>query len=541
MEGELKCPVCSKYYVKPVLLSCSHNLCSGCAHSLQDLADKFLPQNDENNSDHGDYPDVDKLSIVSETDSGVVCNSRPSSYISTPSIHNLFLSSTHLANGCVYGIKCPVCKKVTYLGETGFQSLPRNRVLDIIVEKFSDSSDKIENVILKCELCDTDKPRDATVVCEQCEVHYCESCRERCHPSRGPLAKHNLIDPEKGRTLLRAKLKNKDQKCYEHTEEVLSLYCLTCKIPICIMCQQDGPHINHDSQAIGAMCKTHKTELSQTLQSLSEKAKTETEFIQKLKAMTERIPPNCVDFEALVVAQCDSLIDAIQQRKQELLDFVSAERDMKVKILKDQAHACTSHLQKTTSLLYFCIEVLKESDPASFLQISSSLLNRVSLVDQHFFKEIGLIPRVSPEFELTLDNSSVLHAIQTMNFFQMKAPGQPAILPEECSAENNSVTIAWQPYPGSVVDAYTLELDDGNGGDFRVVYIGPEMMCTVDGLHFNSIYNARVKCQNHAGESDYSDLVSLQTAEAGLYSQCMLENHLLSDTRRLLEHLRGVV
>jgi tripartite motif-containing protein 9/67 len=48
------------------------------------------------------------------------------------------------------------------------------------------------------------------------------------------------------------------------------------------------------------------------------------------------------------------------------------------------------------------------------------------------------------------------------------APGQPTILPEDCSAENNSVTIAWQPYPGSVVDAYTLELDDGNGGDFRV-------------------------------------------------------------------------
>lgn len=51
------------------------------------------------------------------------------------------------------------------------------------------------------------------------------------------------------------------------------------------------------------------------------------------------------------------------------------------------------------------------------------------------------------------------------------APGQPFIIPEECSAENNSVTIAWQPYPSSVVEAYTLELDDGNGGDFRVSFI----------------------------------------------------------------------
>ena len=53
---------------------------------------------------------------------------------------------------------------------------------------------------------------------------------------------------------------------------------------------------------------------------------------------------------------------------------------------------------------------------------------------------------------------------------------------------------------------------------FQVVYIGPEMMCTVDGLHFNSIYNARVKSQNHAGESEYSDLVSLQTAEGNFKS-----------------------
>ena len=54
------------------------------------------------------------------------------------------------------------------------------------------------------------------------------------------------------------------------------------------------------------------------------------------------------------------------------------------------------------------------------LQISNSLLSRVATVDQNFYKEMDLIPRVSPEFELTLDTSPVIHSIQTMNFFQMK-------------------------------------------------------------------------------------------------------------------------
>lgn len=78
---------------------------------------------------------------------------------------------------------------------------------------------------------------------------------------------------------------------------------------------------------------------------------------------------NCSDFEATVVAQCDALIDAIKKRKQELLVHVGEERDLKIGMLKEQASQCTALLQRTTSLLHFSIEVLKESDPASFLQV----------------------------------------------------------------------------------------------------------------------------------------------------------------------------
>lgn len=47
-------------------------------------------------------------------------------------------------------------------------------------------------------------------------------------------------------------------------------------------------------------------------------------------------------------------------------------------------------------------------------------------------------------------------------------PLAPIIIPEDCSAENNSVTVAWQPPSHSFVQGYVLELDDGSGGEFRV-------------------------------------------------------------------------
>lgn len=53
------------------------------------------------------------------------------------------------------------------------------------------------------------------------------------------------------------------------------------------------------------------------------------------------------------------------------------------------------------------------------------------------------------------------------------APGAPRIVAEECSAENNSITVAWQPSLTSFVEGFILELDDGAGsagnpGRFRV-------------------------------------------------------------------------
>ncbi|XP_036992664.2 tripartite motif-containing protein 67 isoform X2 [Artibeus jamaicensis] len=611
MEEELKCPVCGSLFREPIILPCSHNVCLPCARTIAVQTpdgEQHLPQPLLHSRgpglpagaaaaapplDHdaaagpacsggggsaasglgggaaggGDH--ADKLSLYSETDSGYGSYTpslkSPNGVRVLPMVPAPPGSSAAAARGAACSslssssssITCPQCHRSASLDHRGLRGFQRNRLLEAIVHRYQQGRGAVQGApaapaVAICQLCDRTPPEPAATLCEQCDVLYCAACQLKCHPSRGPFAKHRLVQPPPppppapaeaasaspgaaqgapsggggckspggaGAGAAGGGAARKSPTCPEHDLEHYSMYCVSCRAPVCYLCLEDGRHGQHEAKPLGAVWKQHKAQLSQALNGVSDKAKEAKEFLVQLKNILQQIQENGLDYEACLVAQCDALVDALTRQKAKLLTKVTKEREHKLKMVWDQINHCTLKLRQSTGLMEYCLEVIKENDPAGFLQISDALIKRVQVSQEQWVKG-ALEPKVSAEFDLTLDSEPLLQAIHQLDFIQMKLPPVPLLQLEKCCTRNNSVTLAWRtpPFTHSPVDGYILELDDGDGGQFREVYVGKETLCTIDGLHFNSTYNARVKAFNSSGVGPYSKTVVLQTSDVAWFT-----------------------
>ena len=258
MDVELACPLCGWLYHVPVLLPCAHTLCLSCAATLQEPLAK-------SSEDDGSV-EVDKVSVLSDTDSGVSCNSRPTSIvISSPTSEHPTggnssdgYSSSSSQNSVTYSILCPQCSVVNKLEDGGAHTLPKYKLMETLVDKYKEK----HNITEKCQLCtnstsDNSLRNDATVFCDQCAVFYCNKCQQTCHPKRGPLAAHIMLSVNEGKNLLKERRRNKDIKCCAHPTETLSMYCVQCKATICVACLTGG-HRGHEVHALPAVTQSRK-------------------------------------------------------------------------------------------------------------------------------------------------------------------------------------------------------------------------------------------------------------------------------------------
>jgi tripartite motif-containing protein 9/67 len=111
----------------------------------------------------------------------------------------------------------------------------------------------------------------------------------------------------------------------------------------------------------------------------------------------------------------------LHARKSRLIEAARQTREARVRLLRDQVSRCAGHLQTTTGLLTFCIEALKETDSAAFLQIGGMLSMRAATAAGSWGAAEGVQEMARlPLLDLTLDDKPVRRAVDQLTFVQMK-------------------------------------------------------------------------------------------------------------------------
>lgn len=82
------------------------------------------------------------------------------------------------------------------------------------------------------------------------------------------------------------------------------------------------------------------------------------------------------------MAQCDSLIRFIEEKKLELLKTVTTEINKKIKNLTNQIKDCEGKACRAKGLIEYTMVVLKELDPSSFLLVRTLQCKTAILVAQ---------------------------------------------------------------------------------------------------------------------------------------------------------------
>ena len=120
------------------------------------------------------------------------------------------------------------------------------------------------------------------------------------------------------------------------------------------------------------------------------------------------------------MGEIDEMIRLLEQKKKELVDFIDMEKTSKVKSVKEQVSFLSTRIQKTTGLLQFCVETLKEQDACSFLQISEHMIHRMADVDNKFPQDADLQPKVELDFDFLLNSDGLYKEIKKLNYTQLK-------------------------------------------------------------------------------------------------------------------------
>eukprot|EP00475_Leptophrys_vorax_P009630 TRINITY_DN16375_c0_g1_i1.p1 TRINITY_DN16375_c0_g1~~TRINITY_DN16375_c0_g1_i1.p1 ORF type:complete len:436 (-),score=76.57 TRINITY_DN16375_c0_g1_i1:31-1338(-) len=272
-------------------------------------------------------------------------------------------------------VSCPQCRKATTVEiKVGFttnfaladfihaQLEDHNndelnkRHVDMVHVSGNDAKD-----LVKCSNCEQDDAADGH--CLTCTADICANCWTQTHSSK-LFQKHQKVSVGEARKRAR---RSASHKCVTHSERN-SLYCLSCKCMICVICRDFGSHKGHTVDTVSSIGENYRTVLEGKMRRLKKSLDSIALLQMKLNDSVVMLQKSGEVSKVRVMEGIKALHEALDQRAAHLLLEISQYEENGVKLLSSRKEEISCVSTEVSTTISKCQEILEDADDQYFLQ-----------------------------------------------------------------------------------------------------------------------------------------------------------------------------
>ena len=172
------------------------------------------------------------------------------------------------------------------------------------------NKNRLATFAISRSMCDECQKNPAVYYCYKCEASFCPACNDKSHQTQ--------LQKRHQRTLLTNAPKMR-HLCLAHNEQILSLYCMECKNPVCTLCTIVGSHKGHDVIEIEQAAKAAADEFSLALDNARDVVESYKSANVQMRKVLESSEV-CIDSNVVSLKQAFSVLRAaLDQREQQVI------------------------------------------------------------------------------------------------------------------------------------------------------------------------------------------------------------------------------
>jgi len=272
-------------------------------------------------------------------------------------------------------VACPLCRKEFTLPSNGVRDLPKNFIVNNLLQMKELSS--VESKTRPCEVCSGDAVSEnklASVYCVECQQKLCQACEE-CHKKLKTTAAHEMIKLGEEVDIEALSDKLPSSKCSKHTGDQLRIYCLECEVAICMMCYIES-HNSHKCSDVGKMADEFRTQMTSDVSIV--------EFgIERCKQMLEKLQKEKNDLHQQITKagkgisnKAEQMKRLIDDYKEKLMNELTSMEQMRTKEIESLREEIERQLMSMESYKKYLDEVRQKGTACDIVRAARDLHTR---------------------------------------------------------------------------------------------------------------------------------------------------------------------